>query len=128
MYLLGDLLIRIKNGYRASRDSIEASYSKSNEEVLKKLEKLGFIKKYETKEEGGKKYFVIELLYKDKESALTEVKLFSKPGRRWYITVNELRPVQDGMGYAIISTSQGVLTHIEAKKKKVGGELLFHIW
>lgn len=127
MYSVSDLVIRIKNGYMAGIPAIESPHSKSREEILKKLVKLGFVKSYKIKGEI-KKSFTIELVYKEKTPALTDVKVFSTPGRRWYVAANELRPVQGGMGYAIISTSQGLMTNVEAKKKKTGGELLFHIW
>jgi small subunit ribosomal protein S8 len=68
------------------------------------------------------------LKYDEGVPALTDVKIFSTPGRRWYTAYNELKPVLGGMGHALISSSQGVMTGSEARKAKVGGELLFHIW
>ncbi len=122
-----DLLIRIKNGYMASLGTVKSPYSRFREEVLKKLIKLGFVKDY--KIEGEKiKTINIELLYKDNTPALTEVELFSKPGRRYYVNYKELKPVLGGLGFSVISTSKGILTNKEAKKMKTGGELLFNIW
>lgn len=119
-----DLIIRIKNGYMTRNENVEVLFSRFNEEVLKKLRDLEFIKNFERKE---RKIFV-ELLYKDKSPALTEVQLFSKPGRRYYVTYKNLKQVMGGLGYSLISTSKGVLSNKEAREKKVGGELLFSIW
>lgn len=122
-----DLIIRIKNGYLSRRATVVSPYSKFREAVVKKLELLGFIQNYEVTGDQVKT-MTINLRYEEGEPALTEVKLFSKPGRRWYITVKELKPVLGNMGYAFISTPKGILTNREAKKEQVGGELLFHIW
>lgn len=127
MYPIGDLLIRIKNGYQARREQIDSPYSKYREEVIKKLMALGYIENYEVSGDVVKSMKIV-LKYQDGVPAVTDIKLFSTPGRRWYVGFHELKAVLGGMGYALISTPQGILTNIEAKKKKTGGELLFHIW
>src|SRR3989344_7871178 len=119
-----DMIIRIKNGYMTRNENVEVLFSRFNEEVLKKLLQLGFIKKFETKE----RKIMVELVYKDKNPVMTEVQLYSKPGRRYYVSYKNLKQVMGGLGYSLISTSQGVLTNKEAREKKVGGELLFSIW
>lgn len=119
-----DLIIRIKNGYLARKETVESPYSRMREETLKKLESLRFIRSFRVKD----KNFIIELLYRGNLPALTDVKLFSRPGRRMYIPYKNLKPVLGGFGYSLLSTSRGVLTHVEAKKAKLGGELLFSIW
>ena len=119
-----DLAIRIKNGYMARNESVEVVFSKFNEEIVKKLVQLGFVKKYENKE----RKIIVELIYVDKNPALTEVKLFSKPGRRLYVSYKDLKTVMGGLGYSLISTSEGILSNKEARDKKVGGELLFSVW
>jgi small subunit ribosomal protein S8 len=123
-----DLIIRIKNSYFAGQEALVSPYSRFKEEVLKKLVELGFVKNYEI--EGEKiKSLIIKLVYNDKgQAALRGVKLFSRPSRRVYVSYKELKPVMSGIGYAIISTPKGLMTNKEAKKAKVGGELLFHIW
>ncbi len=126
---ISDLIIRIKNGYMAGKEKVLSPYSKFREAVLEKLKSLGYIKDFRVKEVRPKvKQIEIELLYKKKGVAMQDVKIYSKPGRRWYVSYREITPVKGGKGHAIISTSKGVLTNIEAKKKKVGGELLFEIW
>ncbi len=98
--------------------------SKFKHEVAKKLLVLGFLKA--VKVEGRKMH--LEFRYIDGVPALTDVKLFSKPGQRYYINYKDLKPVLGGMGYAILTTSKGIMTNSEARKAKVGGELLFNLW
>ncbi len=119
-----DLIIRIKNGYMARNENVEVIFSKLNEAVVKKLVQLGFVKKYEIKDAA----LIVELLYNEKVPAVTDVQLFSKPGRRWYVSYKDLKLIMGGLGCSLISTSQGILSNKEAREKKVGGELLFSIW
>jgi len=123
-----DLIIRIKNGYMAKRDIIVSPYSNYKGEVLKKLLALKYIKGYKVEEKNNKKHVVIELLYKDEVPVLTDIKLFSKPGQRIYVSYSELKNVMGGFGVSILSTSKGILTNRQARKQMVGGELLFNIW
>lgn len=122
-----DLIIRIKNGYLAKKEVIEAKYSRLNEEILKKLKINKFIKDFQIKEERVKK-IIVYLNYEEKEPIFTDIKIYSKPGRRWYCSYRDIKPVLGGLGLSIISTSKGVITDKEAKKSKIGGELLFSIW
>lgn len=123
-----DLIIRIKNGYLAKKETVISPYSKFRENVLKKLFELKFIKNYQVTGGDKIKEITIELLYKNGVPALTDVKIFSKPGRRYYVSYHQLKPVLGGYGASILSTSKGILTNKEAYKLKVGGELLFNIW
>ncbi len=122
-----DLIIRIKNGYLAKKETIIISYSRFGEEVVNKLMKLGFVKDFKI---AGDKIKTIEvtMLYKDGEPAINDVAIYSKPGRRYYTSYRHLKPVVSGIGVSIISTSKGILTNKEARKIKTGGELLFNIW
>lgn len=119
-----DLIIRIKNGYLARKEKIKVIKSKLNKEVLEILKSLGFIKSYK---DDGIRTINVELLYKNQQPAVTDVQIFSKPGRRLYVSYKNLKLVMGGMGYSILSTSKGVLTNRQAKVKKIGGELLFSI-
>jgi len=122
-----DTIVRIKNGYMASRQTVEVPYSHFREEILKKLKKHRFIAEYAV--EGDiKKNVIVTLIYKQKIPAFTDLKIYSKPGTRHYIKANEIRPVLGGYGYSFLTTPKGVMTHVEAKKAKLGGELLFAIW
>ncbi len=124
-----DLVIRIKNGYIANRESIECPYSKLREEVLKKLTALKFIKGYRIDKSVKFHKFVIELSYEENGMAvLTDVKIYSKPGRRWYVPAKKIKSVFGGLGASILSTPKGILTNREAIKQKIGGELLFEVW
>lgn len=123
-----DLIINIKNGYMSQKDSVMSSYSKFREAVLIKLKELGYISDYIIIGDGPVKRIQIVLSYEDGVSAVTDVKLFSTPGRRWYTKVKDMKPVLGGMGVAFISTPQGIKTNKEARKLNLGGELLFHIW
>jgi len=109
------------------KSQVASVHSRYREELLKKLAEAGYITGYTVTGDKVKK-ITIDLKFEDGESAVTDVKLFSKPGRRWYITAKELKPVIGGLGHAFISTSKGILTNKEAKKLKLGGELLFEIW
>lgn len=123
-----DLIIRIKNGYMARQDSVECPYSRFKEEIVKKLMRLKFIKEYTIEGEKIKK-LMMELLYTENTSpALTDIKVYSKPGRRFYVSYKELKPVLGGLGFSLLSTSKGIMTNKEARKEKLGGELLFSIW
>jgi len=122
-----DLVIRIKNGYMARKATIESPHSKYKEAVLKKLLDLKFIEGYTVQGET-KKNIIISLSYEEGTPAITDIKIFSKPGMRLYISYKNLKPVLSGFGYSVLSTSKGVMTDREAKKAKLGGELLFSFW
>ncbi|MDO8608971.1 MAG: 30S ribosomal protein S8 [bacterium] len=123
-----DTIIRIKNGYMAHRDTIDTPHSGFKEEIVKKLLALKYIKSYTVSEEKIKKTMTIELLYHENVASLTDVRIFSTPGRRYYVSYKDLKPVLSGYGFSILSTPKGIMTNIEARKLKLGGELLFNIW
>lgn len=122
-----DLIIRIKNGYMAKKETIESPYSKYKEAILIKLADLKFIKGYKIKGEI-KKNIIIDLAYEEGKPAISDIKVYSKPGMRVYISYKNLKPVLSGFGFSILSTSKGIMTDREAKKAKLGGELLFSFW
>jgi len=121
-----DLIIRIKNGYLAKKEKVEVLWSKFNLIILKKLKELKYIKDFQ--EKGDEKMVEVELLYVNNQPALTDVKIHSRMGRRVYRGYRKLKPVLNRLGFSILTTSKGILTNVEAKKLKVGGELLFDIW
>ncbi|MBI2641255.1 30S ribosomal protein S8 [Candidatus Roizmanbacteria bacterium] len=124
-----DFIIRIKNGYMARKETVDSPFSRFREEIAKKLVKLSFIKDYSIKEVKPRiKKMTIELLYKNGQPAITDVKIFSKLGQRYYTPYKRIKPVLGGLGFSLLSTSKGTLTNIEARKLRVGGELLFEIW
>lgn len=121
-----DLLIRIKNGYMASKDSVMTPYSKIKEDILKILKKLGYIGDFIV-DKKNKLDITVILAYENNKPLFTDVKIFSKPGRKFYIKSAEIRTDRSGITSKVLSTSKGVMTDIEAKKNKIGGELLFEI-
>jgi len=127
MYTAGDLMIRIKNGYMVRRLSVDCLYSRFSQALLDKLQQLGYIQSYSLGKDS-KKTITVELRYNNGRPALTDVKIFSKPGQRRYLTKKKLKPVLNNLGHAILSSSLGIVTNHEARKKHVGGEILFEIW
>lgn len=108
-------------------ESLMTPHSSYREAVLKKLQDMKYIKSYSV--EGDViKTIEIKLNYTKGVPALTDVKLVSKPGKREYISYKDLKSVMNGMGVSFLSTSKGILTNREARKEKLGGELLFMIW
>ena len=123
---IADLLIRIKNGYMARRQKITVPHSNVKEALVKLLHKYGYVG--EVTYTKGDALISIALLYADGVPALTEVKRLSRPGLRRYIRAKDLKSIRQGLGYVILSTPQGLKTHIEAKKIGIGGEVLCTIW
>ena len=122
---LGDMLTRIRNGQRAQLGSVRSPASNLRKNVLEVLQREGYIRGYNVSEgDPGKTVISIELKYQNGEAVIKELKRVSKPGRRVYAGVKELPTVYNGLGIAILSTPQGVLSDNEAREAKVGGEIL----
>lgn len=122
-----DLIIRIKNAYMTKNESLVSPHSTYREAVVKKLKEIGYIEDYSV--DGDViKTISIQLKYDKGMPAVTDVQIVSKPGKREYVSYNDLKSVMSGMGYSVLSTPKGIMTHKEAKKNKLGGELLFLIW
>jgi small subunit ribosomal protein S8 len=126
---VADLLTRIRNANRAYHDSLEISGSKLKLEIVKILEREGFIKGYEVVEDPKQDKIKVFLRYGNKrERVITNLKRISKPGLRVYAGSDNLPRVLRGLGVAIITTSQGVMTDKEARRKGIGGEVLAYVW
>lgn len=121
---VGDLLIRVKNGYMASRKEVEAHYSKLSWTICGLLKSEGYIEDCKQVD----KLIKITLKYEDKIPALSDVKRISKPGRRVYKGSKFLPYVYDGLGIAIISTPKGIMTDKQARKEGIGGEVMAQVW
>lgn len=125
-----DMLIRIKNAYMARKSNIQnIQYSKLKENVLKILKDNGFVKDFSVREDNSKKFIDIDL--KDVTNPIQDipvVKFYSKPSRRYYVSYKDLHKVAGGLGIGVISTNKGLMTTYQARKEKVGGELLFEIY
>lgn len=107
---------------------VNIPYSQMKERISLILAREGFISNFEVKEENKKKGIHITLSYKDKDGAITDIRRVSKPGRRVYEPFTNLKSVLGGRGIQILSTSKGLMTDKEAKKQKIGGEVLCKIW
>ena len=127
---IADMLTRIRNGNTAKHDTVDVPASKMKCAIADILTKEGYIKGYEQFEDGIKKTIRISLKYgEDKnEKVITGLKKISKPGLRVYAGKDELPKVLGGLGTAIISTSQGVMTDKQARKLGIGGEVIAFIW
>jgi small subunit ribosomal protein S8 len=126
---VADLLTRIRNANLAYKDELVAPVSKLSDSVLKILDAEGYITGYGLEGEGVHRAFRIRLKYGvRRRRAITGLRRISKPGRRIYRGRDELPRVQGGLGVAIISTSQGVMTDKEAARRGFGGEVLAYVW
>ena len=123
-----DMLNRIRNAQAVLKPTVDIPFSNLKYEIAKILEKRRFIDKIEKKGKKIKKIFEIVLKYDDKSPAISGLKRVSKPGQRIYKGFEGLRPVKSGYGMAIVSTSKGLMTNKEARKQKLGGEVLCEIW
>lgn len=125
---VGDMLTRIRNALQRRRGKVATPASKLRAAVLEVLKDEGYIRGFFEVEHGdGKREFEIELKYYDGEPVITEIKRISKPGRRVYSSVRDLPQVQNGLGIAILSTPQGVMSDHAARERNVGGEILCHV-
>ncbi len=124
---ISDMFIRIKNAQRAGHETVQFFYSKYKYEIAKVLGRTGYVGAIERKGKRVKKTIEITLQYKEKDPVIHDVKLLSKPSRRVYASYKELRPSRRG-GVVMVSTPKGVLTTEEAKKEKMGGELIAEVW
>ena len=129
-YPIADMLTRIRNANTAKHDTVDVPSSKMKLAIADILVKEGFIKKYDVVEDGNFKTIRITLKYgKDKnEKIISGIKRISKPGLRIYANKEDMPKVLGGLGVAIISTNQGVITDKQARELGVGGEVLAFVW
>ena len=129
---IGNFLTIIRNRVMASKPDAIASYSKMNAEIARILKEEGFIKDVQVIEdaETARKSLKITLKYVNGESVLHEVTRVSKPSRRMYGKIKNLKPVINGLGITILSTNRGVMTDKQAKQAalRIGGEVLCTVW
>ena len=126
---VSDLLTRIRNANIAQKDELVAPVSKLSESILRILDREGYIEGFAREGEGVQAAFRIRLKYGPrKRRTITGLRRVSKPGRRSYRGRDKLPRVMGGLGIAIVSTSQGVMTDLEASRKRIGGEILAYVW
>ena len=123
---ISDFFIRIKNAQKAGHETVQIPYSRFKHEIARALERSGFVGKAEKK---GRRVRVLELtlLYHNRVPLLRDVKLFSTPSRRLYTSYRTIPSASRG-GAILLTTPKGVLNNKEARKEKVGGQLLVEIW
>lgn len=125
---VSNMLIGMKNANRALRDSVIVPHSKLCLSIAEKLSKEGFVGAITKKTRRGRPVFEVTLLSADRVPKITDVTRISKPSRRMYAGMHDIKPVKSGHGLLVLSTPKGILTDKEARKEHVGGEVLFSIW
>lgn len=126
---ISDMIIMIKHGGIARKESVIMPYSKMKYAIAITLEKTGFIKSVSKKSRKSKNLLEIGISYDNEgKPKVHDIKRISKPSRRTYSSVQELRPVRQGYGIKLLSTPKGILSDKEARKENVGGEVLFVVW
>ncbi len=121
---VADALIRIKNGYSVGKVSVQLRFSKLIWKLVKLLQEEGYLSDVEQKDGG----IVATLKYDARTPVLTDIKRVSRPSLRIYKGVKDLPRVLNGLGIAIVSTPKGLMTDKQARKQKVGGEVLALVW
>jgi len=125
---ISDLLIRIKNAQKAGQETLEMPFSKIKFAMAKILVQEGFLSGAEKKGSKAKERLEVGLKYEGGAPAIQDLKRASRPGQRRYVKTENIKAIKQGYGLAIISTSQGLMTNKEAKKKRLGGEVLCEVW
>lgn len=122
---LADLLARIRNAQKARLASLVSPSSNLRMHVCEVLQREGYIRGFKAeKDESGKPQLKIELKYSEGQPVIKEIRRVSKPGRRVYSGIKELKPIYNGLGISILSTPRGVMSDNEARAANVGGEVL----
>jgi small subunit ribosomal protein S8 len=126
---IADMLTRIRNANTALHDAVEMPGSTLKAEVAKVLKEQGYITDYELQEARVGTELVIRLKYsRDRRRVISGLKRVSKPGRRVYVDRTSIPRILGGMGVAVLSTSQGVITGQEARRRGIGGEVICSVW
>ncbi|MDA0269833.1 MAG: 30S ribosomal protein S8 [Chloroflexi bacterium] len=126
---LADMFTRIRNAATARHEDVKVPSSKVKRAVAEVLKSEGFIRGISEMEDGPRRYLRLDLTYSDdRRAVLSGIRRVSRPGLRVYVSKSEIPRVFGGLGIAIMSTSQGVMSGREAWRRKVGGELLCYVW
>ncbi|MBM3886717.1 30S ribosomal protein S8 [Candidatus Dependentiae bacterium] len=125
---IGDFLTVIRNGISARKRTVKVATSKLKLNIASLLKDEGYVKDFKLEQDGDKSFLTVHLKYVNGEPAIHEITRMSTPGRRSYKRVNNIKPVIGGLGIAIVSTSQGLLTDRRARELSVGGELICQVW
>ncbi len=127
--MIADMLTRIRNAYAAGKDSVSMPSSKERAAIAQVMLDAGYLGSLEiTENEKKQKTLTLELKYLNGSPVMTGIKRISKPGVRTYVSCAKIPRVLQGYGIAILSTSAGIISGSEARKKSLGGELLAQVW
>jgi len=121
------MLTRIRNGQRAFRPQIELPHSRMKESIAQILKREGYIGDVGVEGQNIKK-LTLKLKYQGRRGVIEGLRRMSRPGLRRYVGADEIPRVRGGLGTAVVSTSEGLMTGVQARQKKLGGELLCFIW
>ncbi len=128
-FQVADCIIRLKNAALAKRRTVEISYSNLNKKICNVLVKEGYLEEVKEATSDGKKTLQAKLVFEKRTPVLTGAEVITKPSLRVYAKAKDLQKMHKGrFGVSILSTNNGIMTENEAKKKGVGGEILFRIW
>lgn len=126
---IADMLTRIRNAAKAKFNSADVPASKLKTELARVLKDEGYIKNYKFIQDGNQGILRIYLKYgQGQKATIYKIERVSKPSRRVYTKSKDLKPVYNGMGISILSTSRGIMTDKRARQENVGGEILCNIW
>lgn len=127
---IADMITIINNAQAVGKKQIVVfPYSNFKFEILELLKREGFVEDVQKKGRVAGKKIVVDLKYdEDGKPAITKIRKISKQGQRIYASVSALKPVRSGYGVSVVSTSKGLMTNKQAKKQKVGGEVVFELW
>ena len=124
---IADMLTRIRNAQRAELPAIELPHSKMKESIAGILKREGYLNDVGV-EGATMKKLKVRLKYDGRKGVIEGIRRISRPGLRRYVASDEIPRVHNGMGTAIVSTSEGIMTGVQARKKNLGGELLCYVW
>jgi len=124
---IADMLTCVRNANMVLKEDVDIPHSKIKEGIARILKREGYIEEFGV-EGDAKKRLKIKLRYQSRKGVIEGLKRISRPGLRQYVSADEVPRVLGGIGTAILSTSRGILTGVEARKENVGGEVLCHIW
>lgn len=125
---IGDFLTVIRNGTRVTKGFVIVPFSKMKYAIAEIFKQEGFIRNFEIVENEDKKYLKVFLKYVDGESVIHEIKRVSTPGRRRYYGAKNISPVIGGLGISVLTTNRGLISHKQAEKIGVGGEIICTVW
>lgn len=125
---ISNMIITLKNGGKAGKESVILPYSKLKNSIAEYLKKEGYVGQVLKKIKKGFPILEIELIYTDKKPKINEVERISKQSKRVYFKIKDINKVKNGLGLLLLSTPKGILSGSEARKEHVGGEALFRIW